>query len=143
MSRSSVAFARTKDGVTRGDKTCARIPPFAVGHRFSGTWSHSFASSGPNGSIGGARTLSLTADGRFTREGSTGFFATGGAVDGGTAVAGHSRRPVQTGRYAVSGTRITLTDEAGGTESLSLFAPDRDSDRLLVIGGSNDLTQGE
>ncbi|WP_232628456.1 hypothetical protein [Methylobacterium sp. Leaf118] len=126
-----------------GDKTDARIPPFAMGHRFSGTWSHRFASSGPSSALGGARTLGLTAGGRFTRAGSTGFSATGGAVDGGTAVAGQSRRPVQSGRCAVSGTRITLTGEAGGTESLSLFAPDRDSERLLVIGGANYLKQGQ
>lgn len=140
--RSSEAFARAKNGVTIGDKSYAGIPPFAEGHRFSGTWSHTFGSSGPTGSVGGARTLTLTPDGRFTREGSTGFSSTGGAVDGGSTVAGHSRRPVQSGRYAVSGYRITLTDEAGGAESLSLFAPDRDGDKLLVIGGSNYLKQG-
>ena len=128
--------------MTIGDKSYAGIPPFAEGHRFSGTWSHTFGSSGPTGSVGGARTLTLTPDGRFTREGSTGFSSTGGAVDGGSTVAGHSRRPVQSGRYAVSGYRITLTDEAGGAESLSLFAPDRDGDKLLVIGGSNYLKQG-
>lgn len=141
--RSSEAFARTKDGVTIGDKSYARMPPFADGHRFSGTWSHTFGSSGPGGALGGARSLTLTPDGRFTREGSTGFSSTGGAIDSGTTVAGHSRRPVQSGRYAVSGFRITLTDTAGGTEALSLFAPDRDSDKLLVIGGANYLKQGK
>lgn len=141
--RSNETFARTGDGIKIGDTTYATMPPFAEGHRFSGTWSHTFGSSGPTGAVGGARTLSLTPDGRFTREGSTGFSSTGGAIDGGTTVAGHSRRPVQSGRYAVSGFRITLTDEAGGTESLSLFAPDRDSDKLLVIDGANYLKQGK
>jgi hypothetical protein len=143
VTRSSDAFTRTKDGIKIGDKTYATMPPFADGHRFSGTWSHTFGSSGPTGSVGGARTLTLSPDGRFTREGSTGFSSTGGAIDGGTTVAGHSRRPVQSGRYAVSGFRITLTDDAGGAESLSLFAPDRDKDKLLVIGGANYLKQGK
>lgn len=143
VTRSSEAFTRTKDGIKIGDNTYATMPPFADGHRFSGTWSHTFGSSGPTGSVGGARTLTLSPDGRFTREGSTGFSSTGGAIDGGTTVAGHSRRPVQSGRYAVSGFRITLTDDAGGAESLSLFAPDRDKDKLLVIGGANYLKQGK
>ncbi|MDV2983236.1 UNVERIFIED_CONTAM: hypothetical protein Q9R58_02830 [Methylobacteriaceae bacterium AG10] len=143
VTHSSEAFTRTKDGIKIGDKTFATMPPFAEGHRFSGTWSHTFGSSGPTGSVGGARTLTLSPNGRFTREGSTGFSSTGGAIDGGTTVAGHSRRPVQSGRYAVSGFRITLTDDAGGAESLSLFAPDRDKDKLLVIGGANYLKQGK
>lgn len=143
VSRSSEAFTRTKDGIKIGDNTYATMPPFDEGHRFSGTWSHTFGSSGPTGSVGGARTLTLSPDGRFTREGSTGFSSTGGAIDGGTTVAGHSRRPVQSGRYAVSGFRITLTDDAGGAESLSLFAPDRDKDKLLVIDGANYLKQGK
>ena len=142
VTRSREAFARTKDTLTLGKDTYFAMPPFADGHRFSGAWTHSFGSSGPGGSVGGARTLTLAPDGRFTREGSTGFSSTGGAIDGGTTVAGHSRRPAQSGRYTVSGFRFSLTDEAGGTEALSLFAPDRDSDKLLVIGGANYLKQG-
>lgn len=141
--RSSEAFARTKEGIKIGDRRYATMPPFAEGHRFSGTWSHTFGSSGPTGAVGGARTLTLSPDGRFTRESSTGFSSTGGSIDGGTTVAGHSRRPLQSGRYAVSGFRLTLSDEAGGTESLSLFAPDRDTDKLLVIGGANYLKQAK
>lgn len=142
VTRSGEAFSRTKEGLTIGGDTYFAVPPFADGHRFDGTWNHSFGSSGAMGSVGGTQTLTLTPDGRFTREGGVGFSSTGGSMDGGTVVAGHSRRPVRSGRYTVSGYRLTLADEAGGTETLSLFAPDRGSDKLLVIGGANYLRQG-
>lgn len=141
VTRSGETFARAKDRLTLGDATYFAVPPFADGHRFDGTWNHTFASSGSMGSLGGTHTLALTPDGRFTREGGVGFSSTGGSMDGSTVVAGHSRRPVRAGRYAVSGYRLTLTDDGGSSETLSLFAPDRDSDKLLVIGGSNYLKQ--
>jgi hypothetical protein len=142
VTRSSEPFARTGEGLTLGDQSYARVAPFAEGHRFAGTWTHSFASSGAMGSVGGARTLTLSPDGRFTREGSTGFSSTAGSGDGSTTVAGHTARPAQSGRYAVAGYRMTLKADDGGTETLSLFAPDKDSETLLVIGGSNYLKQG-
>ena len=142
VTRSGEAFSRTKDGLTLGDHTYFAVPPFADGHRFDGTWNHTFGSSGAMGSVGGTHTLALTPDGRFTREGGVGFSSTGGSMDGSTVVAGHSRRPVRNGRYTVSGYRLTLTDETGAEETLSLFAPDRDSHKLLVIGGANYLRKG-
>ncbi|KQQ29239.1 hypothetical protein ASF53_18515 [Methylobacterium sp. Leaf123] len=142
ITRSSEAFSRTKGGLTIGGNTYFAVPPFADGHRFDGMWNHSFGSSGATGSVGGTHNLALTPDGRFTREGGVGFSSTGGATGGGTVVAGHSQRPVRSGRYAVSGYRLTLTDDAGASETLSLFAPDWDSDTLLVIGGANYLKQG-
>jgi hypothetical protein len=142
VSRSSEAFSRAKDRLTLGDVTYFAVPPFADGHRFDGTWNHSFGLSGAMGSVGGTHTLTLTPDGRFTREGGVGFSSTGGSMDGSTVVAGHSRRPVRAGRYTVSGYRLTLTDDGGSSEALSLFAPDRASDKLLVIGGANYLKQG-
>ncbi|OWV72672.1 hypothetical protein ATY76_07610 [Rhizobium sp. R339] len=48
-------------------------------------------------------------------------------------------RPGSSGRYRLSGYRLDLTDAAGKTESLSIFAPDKGSDGLLVINGQNYL----
>lgn len=48
-------------------------------------------------------------------------------------------RPGASGRYTLSGYRLDLTDASGKTESMSIFEPDKASDGLLVINGSNDL----
>ncbi|MCP1559541.1 UNVERIFIED_ORG: hypothetical protein M2438_003635 [Methylobacterium sp. SuP10 SLI 274] len=82
------------------------------------------------------------ADGhRFNGRWNHGFGSTG-AMGGGTVAARHSRRPERSGRYAVSAYRRTLTEDAGTRETLSLFASDRNSNKLLVIGVVNALRQG-
>lgn len=116
-----------------------RLPPFDDGTRLDGTWTYTWASSGmtatSSGSIAVQRTLELSEDGRFSRTGWSGGSSSGDM--GGVTVS--SNRPASSGRYEISGYQLILTGKDGSTETLSIFAPDRDSDGLLVINGSNYL----
>lgn len=118
-----------------------RIPPFADGHRFDGTWSYTWALSGmtatSSGSIAVERTLVLDKDGTYSRSGWSGGSTSGDM--GGVTVS--SKRPGSAGTYEVAGYELILTGNDGTTETLSLFAPDKGSDELLVIDGSNYLKE--
>jgi hypothetical protein len=136
-------LVQTGDTLTIGTLGYRRVQPFAPGQHLAGTWTNTWGTSGPTGSVGGARTLTLTADGRFTREGFTSFATGQGSSNTGASVVGNATRPSQTGRYELGGYRLTLTGDDGRVDTLSLFAPDPGSRGLLVIGGANYLAQGK
>lgn len=140
--RTDEPLVREGETLKIGDTAYQHVRPFPAGQRLAGTWTHTWGTSGPTGSVGGTHTLTLTADGRFTRDGFTGFATGMGPSSTGANVVGNTVRPSQAGRYAVEGYRLTLTGEDGRSEALSLFAPDAGSQKLLVIGGANYLAQG-
>ena len=51
------------------------------------------------------------------------------------------RSPPESGRSPVNGCMLKLTGDEGKIERLSLLMPDKGSDKLLVINGSNYLKQ--
>lgn len=141
VKRADEPLSRQSDTLKIGDTVYRNVRGFHAGQRLSGTWTELYGSSGPAGSVGGSHTLALHPDGRFDREGFVGF-ATGPAPGAnGATVVGNAKRPVSGGRYDLSGYRLTLTNDDGRIETLSIFAPDP-SDKLLVIGGGNYLKQG-
>ncbi len=142
VKRSSDPAKRDADSLTIGTDSYRAIPKAPAGQRFDGVWTSLWGSSGPTGSLGGTRTLTLHRDGRFSREGFTGFSSMPGAGSTGATVVGQSTRPLEAGRYQVEGYRLTLSGDDGRRETLSLFEPDVGSDSLLVIGGANYLKQG-
>ena len=140
--RTDEPLVRAGETLTIGDMAYQHVRPFPAGQRLAGTWTQTWGTSGPAGSVGGTRSLTLTADGRFRRDGFTGFTTGIGPSNTGASVVGNAVRPSQAGRYAVEGYRLTLTGEDGKAEAVSLFAPDAGSQKLLVIGGANYLLQG-
>jgi hypothetical protein len=137
----TVSFARKGDDLALGEEDYFRIPAFEDGTTFDGTWTYTYASSGmtatSSGGIAIERTLRLSPDGTFTRDGWSGAsstFETGGVTTS-------SDRPASEGTYSVSGYTLTLKGDDGTEEQLSIFAPEKDSDDLLVIGGSNYLKE--
>lgn len=135
----TLSFAKDGDDLKINDGDYYRLPPFDNGTTFDGSWTYMWASSGTSamssGSVAVQRTLVLRPDGRFERDGWSGASTTGYA--GGVTVS--SDRPASAGRYTVSGYELTLTGDDGSQEVLSIFAPDRDDDGLLVINGANYL----
>jgi hypothetical protein len=138
-------FARKGDDLSIDDGDYRLLKPFPAGTTFNGSWRYFFASSGTtafsSGSVSGERILKLSPDGTFRRTGWSGASMTNDASGGTTGLTTGSRRPAASGRYEVSGHVMTLTGDDGRTERLSLVAPDRGSDKLLVIDGSNYLKQ--
>ncbi|KKB79767.1 hypothetical protein VW35_04465 [Devosia soli] len=118
-----------------------RLPPFDNGTTFDGTWTYTWASSGmtatSSGGVAVERTLVFKPDGTFTRRGWSGGSSSGDM--GGVTVS--SKRAGSSGTYEVSGYQLVLTARNGTSETLSIFAPDRDDTDLLVIDGANYLKQ--
>ncbi|KAB0678548.1 hypothetical protein [Aureimonas leprariae] len=136
-------FARKGDGLEIDGGAYSRIPPFAAGTTFDGTWRYFYAAVGStafsSNSVSSERLLTLRRDGSFRRDGWSGA---SGTNDTGTGTVGFTtggNRPAASGRYKVEGYALELAGDDGRTERLSIFAPDKDSDKLLVIGGSNYL----
>ncbi|MBB2750757.1 UNVERIFIED_ORG: bifunctional DNA-binding transcriptional regulator/antitoxin component of YhaV-PrlF toxin-antitoxin module [Rhizobium aethiopicum] len=77
--------------------------------------------------------------GTFERAGWSGASMTNEIGGSRSGVITSGNRPGASGRYTLSGYRLDLTDASGKTESMSIFEPDKASDGLLVINGSNDL----
>lgn len=138
-------FTQDGDDLVIDEGEYVRLPPFAEGTTFSGTWRYFFASSGStavsSASVASERILTLGDDGTFTRTGWSGTTGSNETGNGNVGFTTSAKRPAASGRYEVEGYGITLTGEDGATERLSLFAPDGDSDKLLVIDGSNYLKQ--
>ena len=136
-------FQRTGEGIKIGDTDYRHVEPLPQGTPFEGRWSVLHASSGSmassSGGVSSQHVLALARDGRFTRTGYASVMASNQAGDGHTSIASGSARPVERGRYSVEGYRLTLMGEDGRSETLSLFEPDRGSDGVLVINGSNYL----
>lgn len=127
------------DDLKINDGDYYRLPPFENGTRFDGSWTYTWASSGmtatSSGSVAVQRTLILDKSGNFSRDGWSGGSTSGDM--GGVTVS--TKRPANSGTYEVAGYELILKGADGNTETLSLFAPDRDSDGLLVINGANYL----
>lgn len=138
-------FAKTGDGLTIGGAEHVFVPPFEAGKTFEGTWRYFFASSGmsaaSSGSVSAERILTLARDGTFRRTGWSGASVTSDAGGSTVGTVASSRKPLESGRYRVEGYALELAGKDGRTERLSLFAPDKGSDGVLVIDGSNYLKQ--
>lgn len=138
-------FARTSDGFDIDGGVYNAVPPVAAGTPFEGSWRSFYASSGTtafsSGGVSSERILTLSRDGTFQR---TGWSGASGTNDAGGATVGFTtsgKRPATSGRYKVEGYALELAGDDGRTERLSIFAPDKGSDKLLVIGSSNYLKQ--
>ncbi|HEY8576729.1 MAG TPA: hypothetical protein VIL88_10360 [Devosia sp.] len=134
-----------KDSLTIGEDVHAKVPPFPADTKFDGEWRYFFASSGMSasgsGSIAVERFLRLRPDGTYQRDGFVGASSsmdTGGGTNGVTT---SNQRPSTAGRYRVEGYKLILAGDDGSEEVMSIFAPDKGSDELLVIDGSNYLKQ--
>jgi hypothetical protein len=145
LKRTEEPLARTAETLTIGKTEYKRLTPFPKGTPFEGTWRYAFAESGSgaftSGSVAVERTLILSRDGRFRRNGFVGFSSSTETGGGRTGVAETKDRPAEEGRYEVEGHVLTLTGEGGHSERFSIFEPDRGSDGLLVINGANYLKQ--
>ena len=133
---STEPFARNGADLRIGGRDYRRLDPLPSGTVFDGTWRYTYASSGTmafsSGGVSGQRTLGLTRDATSNEAGGTR-----------TGFAGSSERPIEQGRYRVEGFHLVLTDDDGRSETLSVFEPERGSDGLLVIDGSNYLKQDQ
>ncbi|QEI09579.1 hypothetical protein FXN63_26230 [Pigmentiphaga aceris] len=136
-------FARKGDDLSIDDGDYRLLKPFPAGTTFNGSWRYFFASAGTtalsSGSVSSEKILQLSSNGTFRRTGWSGASTTNDTGGGTTGVTTGSARPAASGRYQISGHTMTLTGDDGRTERLSVFAPDRGSDKLLVIDGSNYL----
>lgn len=133
------------DGLSIDDNFHARLPEFDADTRFDGQWRYFWAQTGnmafSSNSIAVERLLTMTPDGRFEQ---TGFSSASGSLDSGigtSSFATNSDRPAESGTYRVEGYTLVLSGDDGNEQVLSIFAPDMDSDELLVINGSNYLKQ--
>lgn len=143
IERETKPLERKGEDLVIGGASHVRVPPLPRGAPFAGTWRYLFSNvgSGPlsSGGVTVERTLTLGRDGRFQRTGFVGFSASNEIGGDRTSVAGSSRRPAEAGRYEVDGYRLTLVGDDGGREVLSLFQPERGSDKLLIVNGGNYL----
>ncbi|EJZ18764.1 hypothetical protein NE852_28790 (plasmid) [Rhizobium sp. Pop5] len=131
------SFSKKGQDLVIDDADYRAVPPFEDGTTLDGTWVYTFASSGmtmtSSGSVAASRELTLHKNGAFERTGWSGVSMTNEI--GGS----QGDRPGSSGRYRLSGYRLDLTDASGKTESMSIFEPDKGSDGLLVINGTNYL----
>ena len=137
------AFETDGDDIKIGKDRHNRLEPLKGGTPLEGSWRYFFASSGSmafsSGSVSTERTLNFGTDGRFTRNGFSGASSSSDMGGGTTGFTVGGKRPEASGTYRIDGFTLTLTDEAGKVETFSIFAPDKGSDGLLVIGGANYL----
>ncbi|MBB3952925.1 hypothetical protein [Aureimonas jatrophae] len=128
-----------------GEASYTPVPPLPEGTSFEGQWRFFFASSGmtasSSGGVSSERILQLGRDGSFRRTGSTGAMSSQEVGGSRVGFASSGERPVESGRYRVKDYTLELVGDDGSTERLSIFAPEKDSDDLLVIDGSNYLKQ--
>lgn len=105
-----------------------------LGGSWTFTWAKTGSTAAASTSVSGSRTITFSADGRFTRDGSVSVSSV--SDDGG--IAGSSDREPQSGTYTIDGYTLTMTPDGGETETASLYMPDNNT-RLLVINGANYL----
>jgi hypothetical protein len=141
LERKTHPFAKKGEDLRVGKADYFRVAPFSAADRLDGVWRYSYAASSSVGTYFGAvaveRTLTFTRDGGFTRTGWANVNSSSEIGNTRAAVNTTSDRPLEKGRYAFDGYRMTLTGEDGRTESLSIFRPEKGSDELLVINGAN------
>lgn len=139
METKTLPLGLSGDDLKIDDEDYLRLPPFAPGTRLSGTWTFTWASSGmtatTSGGVAVERTLVLDRSGRFTRAGWSGGSSSG--EFGGVTVSG--KKQAGEGTYEIAGHQLRLQTSDGKTQILSIFAPDRGSDELLVIDGETYL----
>ncbi|OLP57934.1 hypothetical protein BJF93_13945 [Xaviernesmea oryzae] len=139
------ALAKKGDDLLIDDGAYNKLQPFPGGTTFNGTWRDFFASVGTtafsSASIASERLLTLSPDGTFKRTGWSGASSTSDVGDTTTGFTSGGERPAASGRYRIEGYSLDLTGSDGKTERLSIFAPDRGSDSVLVIDGVNYLKQ--
>lgn len=130
-----------------GDTLHRFVPPLPADTRLEGRWRYFYGSAGStafsSGSVAVERLLTLTRDGRFRRSGFAGFSGSNDTGGGSSGVTVGSQRPAEQGRYRIEGYGLTLTGDDGRQEVFSLFMPDKDSDGVLTINGSNYLKRDE
>jgi hypothetical protein len=138
-------FAKQGDGLEIDGGSYIAVPAVAAGTPFEGTWRYFFAAVGSTASsstsVSSERLLTLRRDGTFER---TGWSGASGTNDSGSGTVGFTTsgsRPSMSGHYKVEGYALELAGDDGKTERLSIFAPEEESDKLLVIGGANYLKQ--
>ncbi|MGZ2506496.1 hypothetical protein EHI47_25185 [Rhizobium leguminosarum] len=140
-------FSKKGQDLMIADADYRVVPPFDEGAALDGEWVSTFASSGmtatSSGSVASSHTLTLHRNGTFERTGWSGASMTNEIGGSRSGVTTSSNRPGASGRYKLSGYRLDLTDASGKTESMSIFEPDKGSDGLLVINGSNYLKDDE
>ncbi|WP_027686428.1 hypothetical protein [Rhizobium leguminosarum] len=136
-------FSKKGEDLVIADADYRVVPPFKEGTTLDGEWVSTFASSGmtatSSGSVASSHTLTLHRNGTFERTGWSGASMTNEIGGSQSGVTTSGNRPKTSGRYQLSGYRLDLTDASGKTETMSIFEPDRGSDGLLVIDGSNYL----
>lgn len=136
-------FEKAGDDIKIGKQRHNRLEPLKDGTPLEGSWRYFFASSGSmafsSGSVSSERTLTFDTSGRYTRTGFSSTSSTSTAGGGTTGFTAGGKRPEASGTYRIDGFTLTLTDEAGKVEKFSIFAPDKGSEGLLVIGGANYL----
>ncbi|KPH04517.1 hypothetical protein CO657_26350 (plasmid) [Rhizobium acidisoli] len=136
-------FSKKGDDLVIDEDDHRAVPPFKDGATLDGEWVSTFASSGmtatSSGSVASSRTLVLHSNGTFERTGWSGASMTNEIGGSRSGVTTSGNRPGASGRYTLSGYRLDLTDASGKTETMSIFEPDKASDGLLVINGSNYL----
>ncbi len=138
-------FKRSGKDLVIGEADYALVPPFPEGTPFEGRWRSFFASSGTtatsSGGVSSERIVTLGRDGSFRRTGSTGVMSSNEIGGSRVGFASGGERPAESGRYRVKNYTLELVGDDGTTERHSIFAPDKGSDSLLVIDGSNYLKQ--
>lgn len=139
------SFSKKGQDLVIDDGDYRAVPPFEEDATLDGTWVYTFASSGmtatSSGSVAASRELTLHKNGAFERTGWSGVSMTNEIGGSQTGVTTSGDRPGSSGRYKLSGYRLDLTDASGKTESMSIFEPDKGSDGLLVINGTNYLKE--
>ncbi|WBV45129.1 hypothetical protein [Pseudoroseomonas cervicalis] len=141
------SLAREGQDLRIGDTLHRFVPPLPADTRLEGRWRYFYGSAGStafsSGSVAVERLLTLTRDGRFQRSGFAGFSGSSDTGGGSSGVTVGSQRPAGQGRYRIEGYSLTLTGDDGRQEVFSLFMPDKDSDGVLTIDGSNYLKRDE
>lgn len=145
VSEERATFARDGDALTVGGADYHPVAP-VNSLKLDGVWTAFRATTGQIGttstSFASARTLALTADGRYRR---SGFAAVSSQVETGdtdTSVTGSRETPEETGAYTIDGYTLTLVPEGGAPQVLSIYLPDAGDIDLLVIDGANYLREG-
>lgn len=141
------SLAREGRDLRIGDTLHRFVPPLPADTRLEGRWRYFYGSAGStafsSGSVAVERHLLLTRDGRFQRSGFTGASSSSDMGGGSSGVTVGSQRPAGQGRYRIEGYTLTLTGDDGQRQVFSLFMPERDSDAVLTIDGSNYLKRDD
>lgn len=145
FSRKEYPFAKEIDALEIGEARYRPLEPLVKGMRLSGLWrSANIASSETTSSAvvaASATTFIFKDDGSFIREGWSGASFSHEAANTRTGFTSAGRKPSRQGRYEIQGYYLILAGDDGQSETLTLFKPEKDSDKVLTINGQNYLKQ--